>query len=462
MNLLKNKIIPVFYLQFLVIIGCHNNAHLRTQKLLKPGEKSISISGVIPAGGVIEGQGRTLNEETGVVGVRGEVSYLKGNVDSESGPYLGFGFHRDYPGFILGYDYRKYLKSRKQKLGGQFEINLTEFGPLFHLRPSFSSVTSDSWPIYAGIHGILANGKLKTWTNEIIFDYLDSNGDTARHRIDEKIDYNFNSLGAGITFGFEINTAYYSFQFQTDISLVKNSWFSKYDHGINSEKIISFSRFNSTSFSQNNSDYYQYDPYYVDINNGFSHSDEPALLVSASAGMSFFKPGKNTSPTFEPMPIPSKSIKQIIYDPDTGEKILDNDLQFDPETGERINPISEAGTRLDIYDEWDNKKVTSEAKLMANNRHNKHLHYGCGAGSCIASPFWGISLLGSLIYANSNILTTFNENESVYTDLNEENKYLFKSEYKREERSLRRRDISNAQKSCIGLFLGFILLVELT
>ena len=335
MNLLKNKIIPVFYLQFLVIIGCHNNAHLRTQKLLKPGEKSISISGVLPAGGVIEGQGRTLNEETGVVGVRGEVSYLKGNVDSESGPYLGFGFHRDYPGFILGYDYRKYLKSRKQKLGGQFEINLTEFGPLFHLRPSFSSVTSDSWPIYAGIHGILANGKLKTWTNEIRFDYLDSNGDTTRLYIDEKkIDYSFTSFGAGVTLGFEINTVNNSFQFQTDISLVKNSWLSDYDHGINPENIIS---------------YYWY--LEKDLYDGFSHSDDPALLVSVSAGMNFFKPGKNTSPTFEPMPIPSKSTKQIIYDPDTGEKISDNDLQFDPETGERINPITEAGTSFDIYDE---------------------------------------------------------------------------------------------------------------
>jgi len=440
MNLLKNRVVPIFYLQFLVIVGCHNNAHLRTQKLLKPGEKSISISGVIPAGGIIEGQGRTLNEETGVVGVRGEVSYLKGNVDSESGPYLGFGFHRDYPGFILGYDYRKYLESRKQKLGAQFEINISEFGPLFHLRPSFSSVTSDSWPIYAGIHGILAQGRLKTWTDEFEFDYLDSNGDTRRHRIDEKIDYNFTSFGAGVTFGFEINTVHNSFQIQTDISLVTNSWLSDYDHGINPESIIS-------------PDWY----WEEEIYEGFSHSDEPALLVSASAGMSFFKPGKNTIPTFEPMPIPSKSIKQIIYDPDTGEKISDNDLQFDPETGERINPITEAGTSFDIYDEWDNKKIISEAKLMANNKHNKHLHYGCGAGSCIASPFWGISLLGSLIYANSNILTTFNENESVYTDLTEENKYLFKSEYKREERSLRRRDISNAQKSCIGLSLSWII-----
>ena len=444
MNLLKNKIIPVFYLQFLVIIGCHNNAHLRTQKLLKPGEKSISISAVIPAGGVYEHSGRTLNVETGVVGLRGEVSYLKGNFDSESGPYFGFGFHRDYPGFILGYDYRKYLESRKQKLGAQFEINISEFGPLFHLRPSFSSVTSDSWPIYAGIHGILANGRLKSWTGDIVFDYLDSNGVTVRYRMDEKIDYTFNSLGAGITLGFEINTINNSFQFQTDISLVKNSWLSEYDHGINTENI-------SPDWARRK-----------DVYEGVSHSDDQALLVSASAGMSFFKPGKNDGQTFEPMPVPNKSTKQIIYDPDTGEKISDNDLQFDPETGERINQITEAGTRLNIYDEWDNKKVISEAKLMANNRHNKHLHYGCGAGSCIASPFWGISLLGSLIYANSNILTTFNENESVYTGLSEENKYLFKSEYKREERNLRRRDISDAQKSCIGLFLGFILLIELT
>ena len=445
MNLLKNRFVPIFYLQFLVIVGCHNNAHLRTQKLLKPGEKSISISAVIPAGGVYEHSGRTLNVETGVVGLRGEVSYLKGNFDSESGPYFGFGFHRDYPGFILGYDYRKYLESRKQKLGAQFEINISEFGPLFHLRPSFSSVTSDSWPIYAGIHGILAQGRLKTWIYGFIFDYLDSNGDTTRLRIDDKkIDYNFTSFGAGVTFGFEINTVHNSFQFQTDISLVKNSWLSEYDHGINTENI-------SPDWARRK-----------DVYEGVSHSDDQALLVSASAGMSFFKPGKNTSPTFEPMPIPSKSTKQIIYDPDTGEKISDNDLQFDPETGERINPITEAGTSFDIYDEWDNKKVISEAKLMANNKHNKHLHYGCGAGSCIASPFWGISLLGSLIYANSNILTTFNENESVYTDLNEENKYLFKSEYKREERNLRRRDISDAQKSCIGLFLGFILLIELT
>ena len=444
MNLLKNRVLPIFYLQFLVIVGCHNNAHLRTQKLLKPGEKSISISAVIPAGGVYEHSGRTLNVETGVVGLRGEVSYLKGNFDSESGPYLGFGFHRDYPGFILGYDYRKYLESRKQKLGAQFEINISEFGPLFHLRPSFSSVTSDSWPIYAGIHGILANGRLKSWTGDIVFDYLDSNGVTVRYRMDEKIDYTFNSLGAGITLGFEINTINNSFQFQTDISLVKNSWLSEYDHGINTENI-------SPDWARRK-----------DVYEGVSHSDDQALLVSASAGMSFFKPGKNTGPTFEPMPIPSKSTKQIIYDPDTGEKISDNDLQFDPETGERINPITEAGTSFDIYDEWDNKKVISEAKLMANNKHNKHLHYGCGAGSCIASPFWGISLLGSLIYANSNILTTFNENESVYTDLNEQNKYLFKSEYKREERNLRRRDISDAQKSCIGLFLGFILLIELT
>ena len=35
----------------LVLVGCHNNAHLRTQKVLKPGEKVYSGSGVLAMGG---------------------------------------------------------------------------------------------------------------------------------------------------------------------------------------------------------------------------------------------------------------------------------------------------------------------------------------------------------------------------------------------------------------------------
>ena len=96
----------IFLCSFLlVLVGCHNNAHLRTQKILKPGEKAYSASGVLAMGGV---DYNSSYRNTGVVGLRGEVSMLKGGKDSEAGPYFGVGEGNSGPGLILGYDYRKY------------------------------------------------------------------------------------------------------------------------------------------------------------------------------------------------------------------------------------------------------------------------------------------------------------------------------------------------------------------
>ena len=79
----------IFLCSFLlVLVGCHNNAHLRTQKVLKPGEKVYSGSGVLAMGGVDEEY--NINN-TGVMGLRGEVSILKGGNNLEAGPYFGVG-----------------------------------------------------------------------------------------------------------------------------------------------------------------------------------------------------------------------------------------------------------------------------------------------------------------------------------------------------------------------------------
>jgi hypothetical protein len=145
----------------LVLTGCHNNAHLRTQKVLKPGEKAYSGSGVLAMGGADENWNNISN--TGVMGLRGEVSMLKGGKDSESGPYFGVGIGEDGPGLILGYDYRKYTGQRSgspKKLGAQFEVNISEAGAAFHLRPSLTSTTKRGRPLYGGIHGLLAIGSL--------------------------------------------------------------------------------------------------------------------------------------------------------------------------------------------------------------------------------------------------------------------------------------------------------------
>ena len=82
----------IFLCSFLlVLVGCHNNAHLRTQKILKPGEKAYSASGVLAMGGVAEDYGYGDINNTGVMGLRGEMSMFKGGNDLEAGPYFGVG-----------------------------------------------------------------------------------------------------------------------------------------------------------------------------------------------------------------------------------------------------------------------------------------------------------------------------------------------------------------------------------
>ncbi|HIM83330.1 MAG TPA: hypothetical protein EYM55_01735, partial [Candidatus Marinimicrobia bacterium] len=91
---------------FLGLTACHNNAHLRTQKIIEPGEKVYSVSGIVAVGG---GEGRYA---TGISGFRGEVSMLSGREDGEAGPYLGLGVV-DAGGadFIAGYEYKRYSKT---------------------------------------------------------------------------------------------------------------------------------------------------------------------------------------------------------------------------------------------------------------------------------------------------------------------------------------------------------------
>ena len=92
----------------LVLIGCHNNAHLRTQKILEKKESVISVSGVLPFGGITERY--RINLENGIIGMRGELSYIKGFGNYELGPYAGFGLSDlDDLGFILGFGYKNYL-----------------------------------------------------------------------------------------------------------------------------------------------------------------------------------------------------------------------------------------------------------------------------------------------------------------------------------------------------------------
>lgn len=300
---------------FLGLTACHNNAHLRTQKIIEPGEKVYSVSGIVAVGG---GEGRYA---TGISGFRGEVSMLSGREDGEAGPYLGLGVVESGGfDFIAGYEYKRYSKTGiPKKLGVQAELNFTpgddddtygfQGGTVLHLRPSYTSTTAKGRPLYAGVHGLLALGNLTE--RNYNYNYY-SNSSYSSSLI-----YQFTSIGAGLTAGAEIILQSSSLQFQLDAGLVKNS----------------FSNFSAEEYES-------------------QYGEEPSqttFIVTGSAGMNFFKPAPKTKLPTAPYPVPyyyeeEETYEQeaepepvLKFDPETGLPIeKEPELQFDPETGEPI------------------------------------------------------------------------------------------------------------------------------
>jgi hypothetical protein len=422
----------IFLCSFLlVLVGCHNNAHLRTQKVLKPGEKAYSGSGVLAMGGADENWNNISN--TGVMGFRGEVSMLKGGKDSESGPYLGFGGNSNAEefGFIAGYDYRKYTgqgSGSPKKLGAQIEVNFSEAGAVFHLRPSITSTTKRGRPLYGGVHGLLAVGNLMTNRYDYDYDYGYYDGDI-------EIDYRFNSLGAGLTAGAEFLTFdNNSIQLQVDVSLVKNA-------------------FNIDDSEE-----------YWDLSIE-TRDDELFPIVTGSIGMSFFKPDPTNKESFEPLPTPSYNTSQAqtqpVFDPETGEKISGG-MRFDPETGEAIietqfNP--ETGEQVAVAEEKQKTsygEIVFQAKNAAKSRHNRATYNAAGIASCFIYP---IGLPVAILYTESGVASNMNPYDPVYLDLDSNQKNQYKRAYKQEEKQLRRKSIYGAEGFCVGLFF-FMMMSE--
>ena len=454
----------------LVLVGCHNNAHLRTQKVLKPGEKVYSGSGVLAMGGVEEdyGYGDNINN-TGVMGFRGEVSMLKGSKDSEAGPYFGVGIGNDGPGLILGYDYRKYTGQgggSPKKLGAQIEVNIGEAGQTFHLRPSLTSTTKKGKNGYLGVHGLLAVGNLMdrpTWRWETVDSsevYEDDWGNISyewdSHDFEKDIDYRFNSLGAGLTAGVEFLTFdNNSIQLQVDVSLVKNS-FSVDDRTVVEPPNIDMENVTWASWQD---EYGNYD----EEENWGSHDDELIPMVTGSIGMSFFKPDPTNKESFEPLPAPNYNTKQTqpIFNPETGEKISGG-MRFDPETGEAIIEMQfdpETGEQIAIAEEKQKMsydEIILQAKGAANSRHNRATYNAAGVASCIIYP---IGLPVAILYTESGIASNMNPYDPVYLDLDSNQRNQYKHAYKQEEKQLRRKSIYGAEGFCVG-FLVFMMMSE--
>jgi len=301
----RNAILALYF----VFYSCHNNAHLRTQKVLKKDESVFSASSVLPLGGVDKDY--RLDTENGIVALRGELSYLRGFGDFELGPYLGIGFSEGTAGTIAGFDYKKYLNTKltnPAKFGAQVEMNFSNLGSVLHIKPSIITTTTEYNPYYLGIHGLFYRG-----------------------RINERVEYNYSSLGFGLTLGSEFIYSRSSFQAQIDVSFANN----RFD-------IITDSPY----------DYYYYDEEYADPGDNFY------LLFGLSAGVSFFNsPGLSLDPLI-PMPAPSAYIsspKQVLYDPNTGEIKKDKIIKYDPESGEIITDST-----IEYNPDTGEKKINKE------------------------------------------------------------------------------------------------------
>ena len=446
----------IFLCSFLlVLVGCHNNAHLRTQKVLKPGEKAYSGSGVLAVGGIDESYDGLQN--TGVMGFRGEVSMLKGGKDSEAGPYFGVGIGDDGPGLILGYDYRKYTgqsSGSPKKLGAQIEVNIGEAGQAFHLRPSITSTTGRGKPFYGGVHGLLAVGNLM---DGFEWETYDSSGYHMFEHHEEWIDYRFNSLGAGLTAGAEfLAFDNNSIQLQVDVSLVKNSFNTDFNIPVEDwDNVVDASWQNWEDQEAG-----------LGVPRDLSHDDELMPMVTGSIGMSFFKPDPTNKESFEPLPTPGYNMGQThtqpVFDPETGEKIS-GVMRFDPETGEAIietqfNP--ETGEQIAVAEEKQKisyGEIVAQAKNAAKSRHNRATYNAAGIASCFIYP---IGLPVAILYTESGVASNMNPYDPVYLDLDSNQKNQYKQAYKQEEKQLRRKSIYGAEGVCVGAFFFFLMTVD--
>ena len=285
-------------LALLFLVGCHHNAHIRTQKPLSPSE--TVFSGSITTLPISLGFGD--DTPLGIIGMRSELSLLRGlENDQELGAYAGLGLGRFIEGGVLGLHYKRYKYippiGRLVKIGGGLEINTSHLGTVFNSKTSIISTSSKKSPRYGGIHLLYAKsfGNLREYN----YDY-------------EPEIYTMFSAGIGMTIGkerefFLKNT---TLQSQFDVSAV-------YDHKFDYD--------------------YTYDSVY--------------LVFSTSFGFSFFHPPSKPEKSFDPLPpIQKRNTKSSpdimsntstkLFDPETGEVIKKESLEFDPETGEVIKKES--------------------------------------------------------------------------------------------------------------------------
>jgi len=324
-------------------MGCYNNTHIRTQRIIEPGEKIISgNTGFVMQ--LYDSEGSYNIRASGISGFRFGFSYLGLHKGYEQGINLGLGLlESEATDITVGYDIRKVRSengSRPYHYGLYVETNTVfggngyglQGGTVLQLRPYIMTITSEQQNWYAGFHGIMSFGELSGGTYDS--GYWDSNLGTWIETLNY-YDYKASSIGAGLSLGKESRHGKYLFQSQLDLSLINQN------HELIGEP-------------PNN--------YYEDWN----PLDISGPVVGISTSIRLAPPQKTPRPVYPDLtvtlPKPLESPKKVIYDPFTGQIVSDEsrvlELKFDPMTGEPLK-----ATRELKYDPFTGEVIPPELPL---------------------------------------------------------------------------------------------------
>ena len=163
------------------------------------------------------------------------------------------------------------------------------------------------------------------------------------------------------------------------------------------------------------------------------------------------------------MPAPSYGTTQpqLVFDPETGEKISGG-IRFDPETGEAIIETQfdpETGEQIVVLEKKQKTsydEIVFQAKNAARSRHNRAIYNAAGIASCFIYP---VGLPVAILYTESGVASNMNPYDPIYVDLDSNQKTQYRHAYKQEEKQLRRKSIYGAEGFCVGL-LFFMMMTD--
>ncbi|MCF7921701.1 MAG: hypothetical protein K9M55_03280 [Candidatus Marinimicrobia bacterium] len=384
-------------LSVLLLGGCYNNSHIRTQRILEPGDKIISgYASANLVGADTDYRSHDIRHG-GISGLRAGFSYLGYRKGYEQGASIGYGGGSgDYNSLLFGYDVRKVILSDDNKpyrYGLHTELNNVmprdgekiQKGSVIQLRPYISSTTSNLNDWYGGIHGLMSFGDIQS--QDIISNWSGS------HYTETEIDYTYkvSSLGLGVTVGSELRFGDFLVQSQIDVSYVNQQ------HEVNPDD---YSYLISQSDEHYELELMDNSGLFISVGMAVGQAPESQKIHRVTPHLPRMIQNNSTPPQ-----------PTLKFDPFTGEIIPEPapmaDLTFDPYTGELINE------KPSVFDPFTGLPALSEEpySTLTANEQSALVMLGLRIISINAKPtslsLQDVKNNGIVVYGESRGVTTF-------------------------------------------------------